>query len=383
MDYKELGFETRAIHVAQEPEKEYGSVMPPIYLTSTFAQESPGVVKKFDYSRGGNPTRNAYAECVASLEGAKHGFAYASGLAATTTLLLTLKAGDHIIANDDMYGGTFRLFEKIFKKFNIEFTYVDLTDISNLAPAIKENTKWIWLETPTNPTLKISDIQALSSIAHEKDLLVAVDNTFMSPYFQNPLIQGADLVMHSATKYLNGHSDIIGGILVTNNDQLAEQLNFITMSTGAVASPFDSYLAMRSLKTLSVRMQAHEKNALKIAEFLEQHKNVEKVLYPGLASHPQYELAKKQMSGFGGMVTFYIKGGLKEARGFLEKVKVFTLAESLGGVESLVEHPAIMTHASVPADQRKLLGIDDTLIRISVGIESIEDLIKDIEQALS
>lgn len=381
-DLKSCGFETRAIHAGQEPDETFGSVMPPIFLTSTYAQSSPGEFKKYDYSRAGNPTRTAYAECVASLEEGKHGFAYASGVAATTTLLQTLKSGDHVIAGDDMYGGTFRLFDKVFKKFNVEFSFVDLTNPDNFKSAIKDNTKLVWLETPTNPTLKISNISEISKLAKEKGVIVAVDNTFMSPYFQKPLTLGADVVMHSATKFINGHSDVIGGLLVTDSDELAEKIFFHTLTTGAVASPFDSYLAMRSLKTLPVRMREHEKNALAIAEFLESHGNVDKVLYPGLASHPQHGLAKEQMTGFGGMITFYVKGGLAEARSFLEKVNTFTLAESLGGVESLVEHPAIMTHASVPPEQRKSLGIDDRLIRLSVGIETLDDLIADLKQAL-
>lgn len=380
--FSDKGFETRAIHVGQEPDEEFGAVMPPIYLTSTYAQSTPGSFKKYDYSRAGNPTRTAYAECVASLEGGKHGFAYASGVAATTTLLQTLSTGDHVVAGDDMYGGTFRLFDKVFKKLGIEFSFVDLTNTDNFKSAVKDNTKLVWLETPTNPTLKISDIAEISKLAHEKGVIVAVDNTFMSPYFQKPLTLGADIVMHSATKFINGHSDVIGGLLVTNSDELADKVFFNTLSTGAVASPFDSYLALRSLKTLAIRMREHQKNAIAVAEFLESHSKVEKVLYPGLVSHPQHSLAKEQMSGFGGMITFYIKGGLNDARTFLEKVKVFTLAESLGGVESLIEHPAIMTHASVPPEQRKALGIDDTLIRLSVGIETQEDLIADLKSAL-
>ncbi|MBC85554.1 MAG: cystathionine gamma-synthase [Bdellovibrionaceae bacterium] len=382
MNIKEAGFETRAIHVGQEPEAEYGSVMKPIYLTTTFAQKSPGVMPKYDYSRGGNPSRTSYEQCVASLESAKHGFAFSSGCAATSTVIQMLESGDHVIANDDMYGGTNRLFSRVMSKFGIEFSFVDLNDSSQLESAVKENTKLIWLESPTNPTLKIADIRKITDFAKSKGIITAVDNTFMSPYFQRPLELGADIVMHSATKYLNGHSDVVGGVLCTNSDDLAEKINFLVMSVGAVQSPFDSYMATRSLKTLAVRMRAHQENAQSVAEFLEGHNRVEKVLYPGLESHPQHELAKSQMHGFGGMITFFIKGGLAEARNFLESVQVFTLAESLGGVESLIEHPAIMTHASVPADQREALGISDTLIRISVGIEDKKDLIADLEQAL-
>ncbi len=381
--FKNMGFETKAIHTAQEPDSEFGSVMPPIHLSSTYAQSTPGTFKKYDYIRAGNPTRSSYSKCVAALEGAEHGFAYSSGCAATTTLMQCFKAGDHIIAGDDMYGGTFRLFDKVLRKFGLEFSFVDLTNPENFEKAIRPNTRLVWLETPTNPTLKISDIDAISKIAQQSKILTAVDNTFMSPYFQNPLKWGADVVMHSATKYINGHSDVLGGLLLTNDNSLAEDLSFYTLSTGAVASPFDSYLALRSLKTLAVRMQTHQKNAIAVAEFLEGHSAVERVIYPGLSSHPQYDLAKKQMSGFGGMITFYVKSGLNDARRFLENVKVFTLAESLGGVESLVEHPAIMTHASIPPDKRKALGIDDTLIRLSVGIETQSDLIQDLDQALS
>ncbi|MEZ4873725.1 MAG: cystathionine gamma-synthase [Bdellovibrionales bacterium] len=383
MDLREAGFETRAIHAGQEPEPEYGSVMKPIYLSTTFAQSSPGVIPKYDYSRAGNPSRTAYEACIASLESAKYGFAFASGCSATTTVIQLLKSGDHVIANDDMYGGTNRLFTHVLKKFGVEFTYVDLTDVEKFKSAIQKNTRLVWLETPTNPTLKISDISAISSIAREHGFLSAVDNTFMSPYFQRPLELGADIVMHSATKYLNGHSDVIGGVLCTNNKDLADKIEFLVKSVGAVQSPFDSYLAMRSLKTLAIRMRAHQENAMAVAQFLDQHANVEKVIYPGLESHPQHALAKKQMHGFGGMITFFVKGGLEKARSVLERVQLFTLAESLGGVESLIEHPAIMTHASVPADQRAKLGISDSLIRVSVGIENKEDLIRDLENALS
>lgn len=378
-----MKFATRAIHAGQHPDPTTGAIMTPVYLTSTYVQESPGVHKGWEYSRTHNPTRKAYETCLANLEGGKYGFAFASGCAAATTIMHMLKAGDHVIAMDDMYGGTFRLFDKVFKHSGIEFSFVDMTNPANVKSAIKSNTKMVWLETPTNPTLKLADIKEISAIAHQKNLLVTVDNTFMSPYFQKPLELGADMVVHSATKYIGGHSDVVGGIVATNNPDLAEKLQFFSNSLGGVQGAFDSFLALRSLKTLPVRMKAHAENAMKVAEFLSSHPKVEKLIYPGLKSHPQHELAKKQMTGFGGMITFFIKGGLPAARTFLESVKVFALAESLGGVESLIEHPAIMTHASVPPEQRKALGIDDSLIRLSVGIEDISDLIEDLSQAFN
>ena len=377
-----LGFSTRAIHAGQSPDPGSGAVMTPIVLSTTFAQESPGVYLKHDYTRAGNPTRDAYEACLASLEGGKHGFAFASGCAATTTALHLLKAGDHVIACDDMYGGTFRLFDKVLRHHGLDFTYVDLRDIDAFQSAIRPNTKMVWVETPTNPTLKLIDVRKVSQIAKAKNILVAVDNTFMSPYFQRPLELGADIVMHSTTKYIGGHSDVLGGALVVNDDSLGETLAFLNKSMGAVASPFDSYLAMRSLKTLALRMKAHETNAMVVAEFLEGHSKVQKTSYPGLRSHPQHGLAKEQMHGFGGMITIVVKGGLPAAKALLENVHVFTLAESLGGVESLIEHPAIMTHASVPPENRKALGIDDGLVRLSVGVEDVEDLIADLKQAL-
>ncbi|MBT4760509.1 MAG: cystathionine gamma-synthase [Bdellovibrionaceae bacterium] len=382
-DKNKYGFETLAIHAGQSPDAEFGAVIPPLHLSTTFAQTEPGKYTKYDYSRAGNPTRTSYEQCIASLEGADFGFGFSSGCAATSTVIQLLKAGDHVIANDDMYGGTYRLFNSVLSKFGVEFSYVDLTNSENLSAALQDNTKLVWLETPTNPTLKISDIKEISKIAHQKGAMVAVDNTFMSPYFQSPLALGADMVVHSATKYINGHSDVVGGVIATNNSDLAEQIDFLVKSVGAMSSPFDSFLAMRSLKTLAVRMRAHEENAKVVAKFLESHANVEKVLYPGLDSHPQHALAKEQMKGFGGMITFYIKGGLSEASTFMQKLKVFTLAESLGGVESLVEHPGIMTHASVPKENRDKLGITDTLIRLSVGIESQEDIINDLKNALA
>lgn len=376
------GFATRAIHFGQEPDPSTGAIMTPLYLSSTYVQESPGHHKGYEYSRTSNPTRHAYETCIASLEEGKHGFAFASGCAATTTVMHLLKSGDHVIAGDDMYGGSFRLFDKVISQFGISFSYVDLTNPRHLENAIQKNTRLVWLESPTNPNLKLADIEAIARICRQKEILVAVDNTFMSPYFQNPLALGADLVVHSTTKYISGHSDIVGGVVVVSRDDLAQKLAFLSNSMGPIAAPFDSFLSLRSLKTLAIRMKAHAENALAIAQFLESHPKIEKVIYPGLESHPQYELACRQMRGFGGMVTIYIQGGLEPALSFLKSVRIFSLAESLGGVESLVEHPATMTHASVPPDVRKALGINDGMIRLSVGIETLEDLVKDLHQAL-
>lgn len=378
---RELSFLTRSIHAGQEPDPTTGAIMTPVYLTSTYVQSSPGEHKGWEYSRTHNPTRRAYENCIADLEGGKFGFAFASGCAATTTLLHLFKQGDHIIAGDDMYGGTFRLFDKVIKNNGVQFSYIDLTQPENFQKAITPQTKMVWLETPTNPTLKLVDIAAIAKIAKAKNICVIVDNTFMSPYFQKPLSLGADVVVHSATKYIGGHSDVVGGVAVTSRPELAERIAFLSNSMGGIAGPFDSFMCLRSLKTLGLRMEAHQKNALKVAQYLEKHALVEKVLYPGLSSHPQHELARKQMSGFGGMITFWIKGGLPAARSFLENVQIFALAESLGGVESLIEHPAIMTHASVPPEVRKSLGIDDSLIRLSVGIEDVDDLLWDLDQA--
>lgn len=382
-NWNEYGFETRAIHAGQEPDPSTGAIMTPVYLTSTYVQSSPGVHKGYEYTRTHNPTRKAFENCIASLEGGQYGFAFASGCAATTTALHILKQGDHVVAMDDMYGGTFRLFDKVLQHDGLKFSYVDMTNPENFEKAILPNTKMVWLETPTNPTLKLADIKKISAIAKAHKILVAVDNTFMSPYFQTPLTLGADIVVHSATKYIGGHSDVVGGVAVTNNKEIAEKMAFLSNSMGTTMSPFDAFMLLRSLKTLPIRMKSHQENAMVIAQYLEKNPKVSKVIYPGLASHPQHALAKSQMSGFGGMITFYIKGGMDSARKFLENVKVFALAESLGGVESLIEHPAIMTHASVPADKRKELGIDDTLIRLSVGIENQADLLKDLEQAFS
>lgn len=376
-----MKFSTRAIHAGQHPDPSTGAIMTPVYLTSTYVQESPGVHRGWEYSRTHNPTRKAYEDCLASLESGKYGFAFASGCAATTTVLHMLKKNDHVVAMDDMYGGTFRLFDKVLQHNGLEFTYADLTNPENFSKAIKSNTKLVWLETPTNPTLKLTDIKAIAAIAKKHSILTVVDNTFMSPYFQRPLELGVDIVVHSATKYIGGHSDMVGGAAITSRSDIAEKIAFLSNSMGGVQGAFDSFLALRSLKTLPLRMKAHAENAMKVAEFLEKHPLVEKVVYPGLASHPQYALAKEQMRGFGGMITFFIKGGMDASRKFLENVQVFSLAESLGGVESLVEHPAIMTHASVPPEQRKKLGIDDSLIRLSVGVEDIEDLLADLKQA--
>ncbi len=377
-----LGFGTLAIHAGQEPDPSTGAVMTPIFQTSTYAQSSPGVHRGYEYSRTDNPTRTAYQACVAALEGGKHALAFASGLAATASIIHLLKAGDHVLVCDDVYGGTFRIFDKVFKNVGIEFTFADLSDASQAAKHFKPNTKLLWIETPTNPTLQILDIVALTKLARDRGALSVVDNTFMSAYFQSPLKLGADIVVHSVTKYMNGHSDVVGGVAAMNSTELHDRLKFLQNAIGAVPAPMDCFLVMRGLKTLHVRMERHAENAMAIARLLEKHPKVERVIYPGLESHPQHALAKKQMSGFGGMITFFIRGGLSEARTFLEKVKVFTLAESLGGVESLIEHPAIMTHASIPAEARQALGIHDNLIRISVGIESLADLERDLNQAL-
>ncbi|MEK6704874.1 MAG: cystathionine gamma-synthase [Bdellovibrionota bacterium] len=379
-------FGTLAIHAGQDPEPVTGAVMTPIYQTSTFAQPSPGKHSGYEYSRTDNPTRTAYQKCIAALEKGKHALAFSSGLAAIDAVLHTLKTGDHVICCDDVYGGTYRIFDKVYKQHGIEFSFVDLSNpISNLKTAeaaIRKNTRLLWLESPTNPMLKVLDINALSGMAHKHGILSVVDNTFASPYFQQPLDLGADIVVHSVTKYINGHSDVVGGVIITNNDKLYEELKFIQNAVGAVPAPFDCFLVMRGLKTLHVRMERHAANAIEIARYLSGHPKVERVIYPGLENHPQHATAKKQMKGYGGMITFFIKGGLGEAQSFLEKVKLFTLAESLGGVESLIEHPAIMTHASVPAETRKSLGIHDNLIRISVGIEDVRDLIADLSKAL-
>ena len=379
-------FETRAIHEGQDPDPSTGAIMTPIYATSTYVQERPGVHKGYDYSRSGNPTRKALEDCIASLEEGKAGFAFSSGLAAMSTVMEILSSGDHVIAMDDLYGGTYRLFENVKKRSaGLDFTFTNLNLLDNLEASLKPNTKMIWVESPSNPLLKIVDLKEISDFAKKHNLISVCDNTFCSPYIQKPLDLGFDIVVHSATKYLNGHSDVIGGVVVTSieRDDLTEQLTFLANAIGAVMGPFDSFLVLRSLKTLSVRMECHCKNAMKIAEFLEQHPAIESVIYPGLASHPQHNIAKKQMPLFGGMITIIIKGGLSRATQFLERTNIFALAESLGGVESLIEHPAIMTHASMPKEVREAIGVVDGLIRISVGLESLDDLIDDLNQALS
>ncbi|MEZ6162824.1 MAG: cystathionine gamma-synthase [Phycisphaerales bacterium] len=376
-------FGTRAIHAGQRPDPSTGAIMTPIYQTSTFVQQSPGkIIGEYDYSRAANPTRAALEANLANLEGAKYGLCFSSGVAATGAVLHLLSSGDKVLLGDDVYGGTNRLFNRVFNQMGIETVMVDMTDLDAVNEAIDDRTKLIWLETPTNPTLKIADIQAVANIAKQHGVILAVDNTFATPFLQNPLSLGADIVCHSTTKYIGGHSDSIGGALLTNNADLHQKLKFIQLSEGAVPGIMECFLLLRSTKTLHVRMERHCENAARIADHLNNHPKVEKVIYPGLESHPQHELAKKQMCGFGGMITIYIKGGLEESRKMLEKTHLFACAESLGGVESLIEHPAIMTHASVPADQRAKLGISDNLIRLSVGIEGVEDLIADLDQAL-
>ena len=380
-----LALGTLAIHGGQSPDPSTGAVMPPIYATSTYAQSSPGVHQGFEYSRTHNPTRFAYERCVAALEGGSRGFAFASGMAATSTVLELLDSGDHIIAMDDIYGGTYRLFERVRKRSaGLDFSFVDLTDLSAFEAAIRPGTKMVWVETPTNPMLKIVDIEAVCAIARKHGLRVVVDNTFASPILQRPLQLGADIVMHSATKYLNGHSDMVGGMVVVGSDaELAEQMAFLQNSIGAVQGPFDSFLALRGLKTLHLRMKAHCENAMQLAQWLEKHSAIGKVIYPGLASHPQHELAGRQMQGAGGIISVVLKGGFETAKRLCENTRLFTLAESLGGVESLINHPAVMTHASIPQERRRVLGIDDGLVRLSVGVESVDDLLKDLKDSLA
>jgi cystathionine gamma-lyase len=380
-----LRFASRCIHGGQAPDPLTGAVMPPIYATSTYAQSSPGVHKGYDYARTANPTRGAWERCIADLESGTHGFAFASGMAATSTLLELIDAGSHIVAMNDLYGGTFRLFERVRRRSaNLDVSFVDLTQHANLVKAVRPETRMIWIETPTNPTLRLVDIAQVAEFARQRGILTVVDNTFASPWIQRPLELGTDIVMHSATKYLNGHSDMVGGVAVTANAELAERIAFLQNAVGAIAGPFDSFLALRGLKTLALRMRQSSESALHIAGWLEKHSRVGHVFYPGLASHAQHELAKRQMkNGYSGIVSFAVKGGLEEARRVLERCRVFTLAESLGGVESLVDHPGLMTHASIPADKRQALGIDDSLIRLSVGIEDVEDLLADLQAALS
>ena len=378
-----LGFATRAIQGGRPVDDAASALNVPIYLSSTYAHSSPGVHRGYDYTRSGNPTRSAYESCVADLEGGRFGFAFASGCAATATVMHLVKAGEHVVASDDLYAGTPRLFDQVLAGQGLRFTYLDLSDPNALTAAMRPETRLVWVETPTNPLLKLVDIRAVAKIAQAHGALLAVDNTFMSPWFQRPLALGADIVVHSTTKYVNGHSELVGGAVVVDDEALAEKLAFLSNAVGCVQSAFDAYLCLRSLKTLALRMQAHERNAQAAARFLEGHPKVEKIIYPGLPSHPQHRLAARQMSGFGGMITFCIRGGLAAATRFLEQVALFTLAESLGGVESLIEHPAIMTHASMPPERRAALGIDEGLIRLSVGIETQADILADLEQALA
>jgi len=377
-------FGTRAIHAGQEPDPTTGAVMQPIYATSTYAQSSPGVHKGYEYARTQNPTRMAFERCVADLENGVQGFAFASGLAASATILDALDSGSHVIALDDLYGGSYRLFERVRKRSaGLDFTFMDMTDPSTIESAIKPNTRMIWVESPSNPLLKLVDLAAVAAIARKHKLIAVADNTFATPYVQRPLDHGFDLVIHSVTKYLNGHSDMVGGMVVAReHGELAEKLAFLHNAVGSILGPFDSFLAMRGLKTLHLRMREHCTSALAIAQWLSTHPKVERVIYPGLPSHPQHALAQRQMNGFGGMVTPILKGNLDDSRRFLERLKIFVCAESLGGVESLAEHPAIMTHASIPADIRRKLGISDSLVRLSVGVEDVADLRADIDQVL-
>src|ERR1700751_2072983 len=381
---KPLGFATRAIHAGQPPDPATGAVTTPIYQTSTYVQESPGVHKGFDYARSINPTRLAYERCIADLERGARGFAFASGLAAMATALELLDSGAHVIASDDLYGGTFRLFEKVRRRSaNLDFTFVNLADAANFKKSIKPNTRMVWIETPSNPLLKIIDLEAIAKTAREHKIISVSDNTFATPWIQRPIETGFDLVIHSATKYLNGHSDMVGGVIVVGeNKELADQVAFLQNSVGAIAGAFDSFLVMRSLKTLPLRMERHCANALEIARWLEEQPEVKSVRYPGLKSHPYHDLARQQMRGFGGIVTIVLKGDLADTRRFLENTHLFALAESLGGVESLINHPALMTHASVPKEKRDELGVGDSLVRLSVGIEDVRDLIDDLKSAL-
>ncbi len=380
---KQQKFATRAIHAGQEPDPTTGAIMTPIYATSTYVQQSPGKHKGYDYARSINPTRLAYERCIADLESGTRGWAFASGLAAMATALDALASGSHIVVSDDLYGGTFRLFERVRRRSaNLDFTFIDMSDPENVERAMRSNTHMVWIETPSNPLLKIIDLAAVAKIARKHNAISVSDNTFASPWIQRPIEFGFDLVIHSATKYLNGHSDMVGGVIVVGeNKELGDQIAFLQNSVGAIAGPFDSFLAMRSLKTLALRMERHCANAMKIAEWLTEQPKVEKVRYPGLKSHPQHELARAQMHGFGGMVSIDLKTDLAGTRRFLENTHLFSLAESLGGVESLINHPALMTHASVPKEQREALGITDSLVRLSVGVEDVDDLIDDLQNA--
>ncbi|MDR2205174.1 MAG: cystathionine gamma-synthase [Flavobacteriaceae bacterium] len=376
-----MKFNTKVIHGGQSHEPSTGAVNVPVFFTSTFAQKSPGIHSGYEYSRAANPTRQALEDSLASIENGAKGLAFSSGLAATDCVLKLLNVGDEIIACNDLYGGTYRMFTKMFEKYQLKFHFADFTNIKNVEEKINEKTKLIWIETPTNPLMKLADIKAVADLAKGKNILIAVDNTFATPYIQKPLDLGADIVMHSATKYLGGHSDVIAGALITKNLELGEQLHFIQFAGGGILSPMDSYLVLRGIKTLALRMQKHSENGFEIAKYLENHPKVDRVFYPGLKSHPQHELAQKQMRESGGMVSFTFKSGKKEdAVKFLEQIKIFTLAESLGGVESLANHPAMMTHASIPAEKRLEAGITDDLVRLSVGIEDVEDLIEGLEK---
>lgn len=377
-----MRFSTRAIHAGQEADPATGATIVPIYQTSTYTQADIGVHKGYEYSRTGNPTRTALEACLAALEDAEYGLAFATGMAATSTVMAMLSAGDHVVAADDLYGGTYRVFDKVFSRLGLEFTFVDARDPANVAEALRPNTKLVWLETPTNPLLRLCDIRAIADITREKGLILAVDNTFMSPYFQQPLNLGADLVVHSTTKYIGGHSDVVGGAILTSNKELYQRIQFLQNAMGGVPGPFDAWLTLRGAKTLAVRMRAHAENAMAVAQFLEQHPKITAVNYPGLESHPQHALAKAQMTGFGGMISFEVQGGIEAGKKVATSTKLFSLAESLGGVESLIGHPATMTHAAIPPEQRQAVGLSDGLIRISVGIEDIEDLLADLAQAL-
>ncbi len=375
-----MKFSTKAIHVAQGPDPATGSVTVPVYLTATYYQPEPGREGKYVYSRTGNPTREALEQNIAALEAGKYGLAFSSGMAATTTVLMLLKRGDHVVAGDDVYGGTYRLFEEVLRNYGLQFTYVDPRDPGKVKKAIRSNTRMIWLETPTNPLMRIVDIRAVSRVARKTRSIMVVDNTFMSPYFQNPLQHGADIVVHSTTKYLGGHSDLIGGAAITSDQKLYERLKFLQNAVGAVPGPLDSWLVLRGIKTLALRMEKHDQNTRIVSEFLQKQPKVERVYYPGLQDHPQRDVIRRQMRGYGGMLSFELKGGIKECKRFLKALRVFTVAESLGGVESLVDHPASMTHASVPKSVRLEHGITDSLIRASVGIEDPEDLVQDLER---
>ncbi|GCF11141.1 cystathionine gamma-synthase [Dictyobacter arantiisoli] len=377
-----MKFSTKAIHAGQEPDPSTGAIMTPIFQTSTYAQTGLGQHKGFEYSRSGNPTRTALEDCIAALENAKYGLAFASGLAAEQGVLSLLKTGDHMVSCDDLYGGTYRIFEKVLGRYQIETSYVAAANVEDYEKAIRPNTKLIWLETPTNPLLRLVDIKAIAEIAHRHNLLLVVDNTFSSPYFQQPLELGADIVLHSTTKYINGHSDVVGGAIALNDEEAYQAIKFYQNAAGGIPGPFDSWLTLRGIKTLAVRMRQHESNAFAVAKFLSEHPRVEKVYYPGLPSHPDHELAKRQMKGFGGMVSFSFKGTQEDINRIVSRLEIITFAESLGGIESLLCHPASMTHGSIPREIREARGLTDTLLRLSVGIEDSEDILLDLQRAL-